>query len=270
VYSLFKAPYPFGIFNDISNSRTKWKILLIFFQNFRKNLKRFFSDDQAALTEILQRIFYLFMLLVYLALVFLKIKIKKDKKPLITVKLRKKLEKIYLIQFSLIFIPLIALFTIYEIYNYRDYRSLSPFLWSTFFISILLHQPKNKKFSIILFSLFFIVNLLFFPTVFFNENRYNSQCEGDILPINRIVIFDPNTDYRFDNTMLTDNLDFGLWSRIDPRIGLEYAYKLDFNNTVENYKSRYLLIQIYTHIPEYNFIYNTDYGFLYVKTSNGE
>ncbi len=266
VNSLFVAPFSDGVLYKVLNSgslKTSIHLILI---NIQSNIVRLIDIKNGEHTEVFFRIFYIIAIILYFSLMFFRTTIVKNKKDFLSLSFRDKIEKFYLMQFILLLLPLCLIIVAYDIFDFRDYRTLSPFLWASFLNLILFR--RNITFTAILpfFILFFGASLFFLPAgilyyngVPMNEIRYTQKEEQDFPLINEFVKYNESATDPFENTMVTNNIDFELWSKLHPGIGIEFGVPQ------ENLKSKYILINTNLEIHGYTFKRITEFGYLYIK-----
>ena len=264
ITSIFTAPYQSGVlyhFLHASNIKSSVKILI---SNCKYNIKNLFNLTHGDKIEVYFRLFYLFVLTIYLLCVFFNLSIKKSKNNFLTLSLRKRINKFYIIQFALLFLPLVIVIVIYNVHSYRDFRSFSPFLWISFFNLVIYKRTFAIKLFKPIFIIFFILNILVWPkNNYMNDTRYTDTQKRDFTLIQNVVQYEMNVRDPFENTIATDvEFDFEFSSRLHPGIGIEWLTP-DFN--LENCKSKYLLVNRNENINGYDSKGKTEFGYLYEK-----
>lgn len=261
INSLFTAPYPSGVLYNVMNSGSLKMSTHLILINVKENLIRLFDLKTGENIEVFQRILYLFLIVLYFSLIFFKAKTKKSKKDFLTLSFRNKFDEFYLMQVILLLLPLCIVVTIYDVYGYRDYRSLSPFLFASLLNLILFKRNLVLKVLTPVFILFFFMNIVFLPSCFCvkEDARYNSDQKYNLKIINEFVKYDVNENDPFKNTILTDNFNFYLWSNVEPGIGIE------FGSLNDHLRSKYLLLNLNSEINGYINKGKTDFGYLYIK-----
>ena len=154
--------------------------------------------------------------------------------------------------------------TVYNVYSWRDFRTLSPYLWISFFNLIIYKRSVVLKLFTPIFLLFFIFSLFNWPQGFYllETNLYNNE-KRDFTLIQNVVEYEVDASDPFENTLLTDvPFDFELWSNLHPGIGIEWLIP---GSNLENYKSKYLLINKNQNINGYENRGKTEFGYLYEK-----
>ena len=195
---------------------------------------------------------------------FFKASFKNSKKDFLILSLREKFNCFYIIQFILLFLPLFIIMTVYNVYSWRDFRTLSPYLWISFFNLIIYKRSVVLKLFTPIFLLFFIFSLFNWPQGFYllETNLYNNE-KRDFTLIQNVVEYEVDASDPFENTLLTDvPFDFELWSNLHPGIGIEWLIP---GSNLENYKSKYLLINKNQNINGYENRGKTEFGYLYEK-----
>ena len=263
INSIFTSPFPFGVlynFTHASNLKTAVKMLIL---NFKFSFKNFFNLNNGNKIEIYFRFFYLIVLMLYLLLTFFKASFKKSKKDFLILSLRGKFNRFYIIQFILLFLPLFIVMTIYDIYGYRDFRTLSPFLWISFFNLIIYKRSVVLKLFTPIFLLFFMFSLFNWPQFFCINERNINSAKRDFTLIQNVIKYNESFKDPFKNTLLTDVFfDFDLWSNLHPGIGIEW---IGSQLELEKCKSQYLLINQDKDIEGYEKKGSTEFGYLYEK-----
>ena len=161
----------------------------------------------------------------------------------------------------------------------REFRSLSPVLWISFFNLIIYKKTLALKIFKPIFIMFFIFSVIFWPTNFcMNDERYAEVEKRDFTLIKNVVQYEEGASDPFENTIATNvPFDFELWSNLEPGIGIEFLMP-DFE--LESCKSKYLLINKDKNqnsedkdesededieIAGYESKGKTDFGYLYVR-----
>lgn len=267
ISSLFTAPYPYGfLYNVMHTGNLKLAIHLILF-NTSSNITRLFNIKYGEYIEIFFRAFYIIAIILYFSLIFFKATTQRNKKNFLSISFRGKVEKFYLMQFTLLVLPLCIVVLIYDVYGFRDYRVLSPFLWASLLNLILFRRRVTFLSLMPIFILFFSASLFFCPQGFclsvddipMRELRYGQSKQCDFSLINEVVKYDETAAEPFENTILVDNFDFAFWSNLHPGIGIE------FGGIQDNLKSKYILINIDNEICGYTCKGATEFGYLYTK-----
>lgn len=262
VNSVFTAPYPFGVlysFTHTVNTKDAFKVLCI---NFKSNVKNLISPNYGSKIEVYFRLAYLLIAFVYFSLIFIKISINKRRKNFISLSIAEKLDAFYVIQFAMLFLPLIVILIIYDVYGFRDFRALSPFLWASIFSLVVNKRRFAFKIFVPVLTVLFICTLNH-PEFCMKENVRYAELEGkDFTLIQTVVKYDENAENPFENTLATDNwFNFELWSNLHPGIGIQWLSE----RPLENLKSKYLLLNTDQLIEGYEQHGLTDFGCLYVK-----
>lgn len=204
INSIFTSPYPHGVlynFTHTSSLKAAVKMLIL---NFKFNFKNFFNLNNGDKIEVYFRLFYLLILALYLFLVFFKASFKNSKKDFLILSLREKFNCFYIIQFILLFLPLFIIMTVYNVYSWRDFRTLSPYLWISFFNLIIYKRSVVLKLFTPIFLLFFIFSLFNWPQGFYllETNLYNNE-KRDFTLIQNVVEYEVDASDPFENTLLT-------------------------------------------------------------------
>ncbi len=213
ITSIFTAPYQSGVLYNVfhtSNIKSLVKILLL---NCESNIKNLFNITNGDKIEVCFRLFYLFILTIYLLCVFLNIAIKKSKNNFLTLSLRERINRFYIVQFTLLFLPLFIV--IYDVHSCREFRVFSPFLWISFFNLIIYKRTFALKFFKPIFIIFFIISILVWPKNYYNnDSRYVDTKKRDFTLIQNVIQYEMNVSDPFENTIATniafDSLTFGL------------------------------------------------------------
>lgn len=135
---------------------------------------------------------------------FFKASFKNSKKDFLILSLREKFNCFYIIQFILLFLPLFIIMTVYNVYSWRDFRTLSPYLWISFFNLIIYKRSVVLKLFTPIFLLFFIFSLFNWPQGFYllETNLYNNE-KRDFTLIQNVVEYEVDASDPFENTLLT-------------------------------------------------------------------
>ncbi len=264
IISIFTAPYQFGVLYSCTHTSNIKLPIQVLLSNCKSNIKNLFNLTNGSKIEVYFRLFYLFILTIYLLCVFLNLTIKKSKNNFLTLSLRERINRFYIIQFALLFLPLFIIVVIYDVHSCRDFRSLSPFLWISFFNLIIYKRTFALKFFKPIFMIFFIINIIVWPNNYYmNDSRYADTKKRNFTLIQDVVQYDMDVIDPFENTIATDVVfDFELWSNLHPGIGIEW---LTPNFNLENCKSKYLLINKNQNINGYENKGKTEFGYLYEK-----
>lgn len=265
ITSIFIAPYPWWVTYRMTHASNLNSAMEILISNFKFNIKNLINVSNGEKIEVYFRFFYLFVLILYLLLIFFKASFKKSKKGFISFSLREKFNRFYIAQFVLLFSPLFVILMIYDVFALRDFRALTPFFWISFFNLVIYKRTFTLKIFKPIFLLFFIISIFNWPKFFciLESARYSSTEKRDFTLIQDVVQYSENAIDPFENTILTDVFfDFELWSNLHPGIGIEW---LASDLKLENYKSKYLLINENKDINGYENKGRTEFGYLYEK-----
>ncbi len=264
VVSLFTAPYPFGVLYSVMHTSNVKAMLDGIRFNFINNVKNLFSLNSASKIEVSFRLICLMILTIYFGLIFIKIAFKKSRKNFMSLSLKDKPDAFYVIQFCLLFFPLVIILLIYDVHSFREYRTLAPILWISV-VNLVIHKRFfSFKFFSFLFGVFFIFNLKMFPQPNSPEivNRFIKVEKRDFQLIQTVIKYNEDAENPFENTLATDNwFNFELWSNLHPGIGIQWLYE----RPLENLKSKYLLLNTDQPIEGYEQQGLTDFGCLYIK-----
>ena len=253
INSLFTAPYRFGILYQFTSASSISEAIDLIIYNFTCNIQNILDPTYGDRIEVFLRLLYIIIMIIYLVLIFAKQSSTKGN------------HYFYLIQFIILCLPLLIVLTIYDVIGYRDFRSLAPFLWASFFNIILYKRFTILKILAPLFIMCFVLSMINLPSGFclYENKRYNYSSKGDFTFINSVVKF--NEDYKdpFENTILTDTaFNPELLENLNPGIGIEWFTD---SNEADNYKSKYVLINTNKDIPGYKKEGLTEFGWLYTK-----
>ena len=264
ISSLFCAPYPFGVLYKFTHASNIGSAFEVLFANVKSNIKNLFNITNGTKIEVYFRLLYLFVLTIYLLCIFLNVTFRKSKKDFLASSFKEKPNNFYIMQFALLFLPLFIVIAIYDVHSCREFRSLSPFLWASFFNLIIYKKTLALKIFKPIFIMFFIFSLIAWPKNFLmNDERYAASRKIDFTLIKNVVKYKVNVEDPFENTILTDiPFDFDLWSNLDPGIGIEW---LGPEFKFENLKSEYLLINKNQKIVGYKNRGKTEFGYLYER-----
>lgn len=264
ITSIFTAPFSFGILYNFFHASSINSSVKILISNCKYNIKNLFNLTHGYKIEVCFRLFFLFILTIYLLCIFLNIAIKKSKNSFLTLSLRERINRFYIVQFTLLFLPLFIVIAIYDVHSCREFRVLSPFLWISFFNLIMYKRTFALKFFKPIFIIFFILNIFVWPKNYYiNDTRYADTKKIDFTLIQNVVQYEMDVKDPFENTIATDvAFDFELWSNLHPGIGIEWITP-DFN--LENCKSKYLLINKNENLNGYENKGKTEFGYLYEK-----
>lgn len=268
ISSLFTAPYPYGFLYSVMRTRNLKLAVHSIRLNISGNITRLFDIKNGEYTEVIFRMIYIIVIILYFSLMFFKAKTKRSKNDFLSISFRKKVEKFYLMQFVLLMLPLCIVVSIYDVFVTRDYRVLAPFLWASLLNLVLFRRRIAFLFLIPLFTIFFSVSFIFCPSGFVlsvdgipgSELRYCQRKDHDLSLINEVVKYNENASDPFENTILISNFfNFELWSKLHPGIGIEFGCIQD------GVKSKYVLIDANTEIRGYTYEGATEFGHLYVR-----
>lgn len=278
VTSIFTAPYQLGVLYKFTHSSSIFESIKVILINCKSNIRDLFSITNGYNLEAGFRLLYVIVLAIYLFCIFLNITVKKS---FLVISLKEKINKFYIIQFVLLFLPLIIVIVIYDMHTNREVRVLAPFLWASFFNLIIYKKTLSLKIFKPIFAMFFIFSMIVWPKNFYmNNERYSNVEKRDFTLIKNVVQYESDASDPFKNTISTNvAFDFELWSSLDPGIGIQWLTS-DFE--LEDCKSKYLLINKDKgknedsedddesedediEIAEYEIKGKTDFGYLYVR-----
>ena len=277
ITSIFTAPYQLGVLYNITHAPNIKSAIKVLFINCKANIRNLFSITNGTKLEVGLRLLYVLVLTIYLLCIFLDFAFKKckgQKDRVLILSLKEKFNKFYILQFALLLLPLLIIVAIYDIHSCREFRSLSPFLWISFFNLIIYKKTLALKVFKPIFIMFFIFSVIFWPKNFcMNDERYVEVEKKDFTLIKNVVQYEEDADDPFENTIATNvPFDFELWSNLEPGIGIEFLMP-DFE--LESCKSKYLLINKdkdedeeddeNIEIAGYENKGKTDFGYLYVR-----
>ena len=276
--SIFAAPYQLGVLYKFTHSSSILSAVKVILLNCKSNIRDLFSITNGYNLEAGFRLLYVFVLAIYLFCIFLNITVKKS---FFVISLKEKINKFYVMQFTLLFLPLLIVIVIYDMHTNREVRVLAPFLWASFFNLIIYKKTLSLKVFKPIFVMFFIFSMIVWPKNFYmNNERYSAVEKKDFTLIKNVVQYETDAGDPFENTISTNvPFDFELWSGLDPGIGIQWLTS-DFE--LEDCKSKYLLIDPNQYktknedgedehedeeieIAEYESTGKTDYGYLYVR-----
>ena len=197
--SIFTAPYQFGVLYKFTHSPSILSSIKVILLNCKSNIKNLFSLTNGYDLEAGFRSLYVLVLAIYLFCIFLDITVKKR---FLVISLKEKINKFYIIQFVLLFLPLIIIIVIYDMHSAREFRVLAPFLWASFFNLIIYKKTLSLKIFKPIFIMFFIFSMIFWPKNFYmNNERYSNIEKRDFTLIKNVVQYEADASDPFENTI---------------------------------------------------------------------
>lgn len=244
--SLFVSPYPDSFLNELLSGNSFSDFVRNFAIHFVQNAWNLMNPVSENLIQVLQRYFILSVSLICLV----KSNLFQSRFKKITIE--------YFIVFLVLFLFLFINIAVYDVSDWRDYRVLSPVLFSCVVFLILSGKLATVNFSLAV-NLLGLIFLIFSSEIFesFNKERYSKLSENKVL---NHIRYTENPTTRFQNTIVVQNFTKDIVLNIPAGIGISCS-----DNLSDKLKSNYLFSEYKLKLSTYKIIDSNETGYLYQK-----
>jgi len=248
INSLFVSPFPSSFLSKLFSISNIFDSILFFVNHFILNILRFFYAFRDESMQVFQR--YLVTGLIFWF--FIKSRIVKYR--------FKQTENYFFISFIILFLSLLLTFSAYDVFNWRDYRVIAPLIFGIVLFMTISNRLLVIK-RMLLINVLGLLLLCFSPLVihsfFLDSKRYSKPKTNIVLSKIKYTI---NAQNKFENTVVTDNMDETVFLNTPAGIGISYS-----DSVSDKLQSKY----IYTHklqkLKTYQIVIVSGNNFLYQK-----
>ena len=243
--SLFVSPYPDSFLNELFNTTGFAARISLFLIHFADNIINYINPISDNIFQVFERYF----ILIVLIYCFLKSGLLFSKSRAIEIR--------YFIVFLILILVLLITLGAYDVFDWRDYRVLSPVLYSCLLYLIL--KTNNIEFkSLLIINILSLFLLLLSPQTWhlFNEGRYYKSVPRYALT----QIEYTRSDNYFDNTLAIKLINQQTIFRVPAGIGISTV-----DDLTDKLKSKYIFSETKLKLKTYKLIDSDSYGYLYSK-----